>query len=105
MKLFRKLCCLLLCVAVFAVSLSSLCLNVFAATGTGVVVGIDSGSSLNVRSEPNTTSGKILALKNGTTVEVLGEVDGATVSSSYGSKWYHIRYDGREGMFITNTSA
>ncbi len=95
MKLFRKLCCLLLCVAVFAVSLSSLCFNVFAATGTGVVVGID--DNLRVRAQPNTTSNINFKLKNGATVEVLGEVDGAAVSSSYGSKWYHIRYDGKEG--------
>lgn len=95
MKLFRKLCCLLLCVAVFAVSLSSLCFNVFAATGTGVVVGID--DNLRVRAQPNTTSNINFKLKNGATVEVLGEVDGATVDSSYGSKWYHIRYDGKEG--------
>lgn len=97
MQLFRKFCSLLLCVALLAVSLSSLCLTVFAATGTGVVVGIDSNSSLNARSEPNTKSAVKFSLKNGAAVEVLGETDGTAVSSAYGSKWYHIRYNGSEG--------
>lgn len=95
MQLFRKFCSLLLCVALLAVSLSSLCLTVFAATGTGVVIGID--DNLRVRSEPNTTSNINFKLKNGAVVEVLGETDGTAVSSAYGSKWYHIRYNGSDG--------
>ncbi len=64
---------------------------------TGRVV--TSGGVLNVRSDPNTSSSSqvITQLPNGSTVTILGETEGQTVSADYGSKWYKILVNYKTG--------
>lgn len=57
-------------------------------------------SSLNLRTEPNTTSTVIDSFPSGTTVEIVGSVTGSIYQTSAGDRtdWYEIKVDGKKGF-------
>lgn len=81
MKKARKL----LALSLVLVSVVAVAIPAFATTAT------INTNAVNIRTQPRTSATLVGQVANGTTVEVLGETEGSTVSNREGTVWLHVR--------------
>ncbi len=96
MSNYKRLCSLMLAITVLLTSLIFQGFNVFADNQEGII----NGTSVGLRSEPNTSSVRITNLSYNETVTILETVAGNEPASEagHGTTWYKIkRADGQEG--------